>query len=149
MSEQSRRSFVAALLAGIGLAVSYLVFAGYAVAYLFPPPVRRQTARLFLGRRDSFPAGSATPVVDQKGRTLLVIAGDGALEAFDTRCPHLGCRVHWEPDHQRFICPCHQGVFDAAGRAVSGPPADAGQSLTRLPLDVDTASGTVFLRAEG
>jgi Rieske Fe-S protein len=148
MTDRTRRGFVAALLAGVALVASYGVFAAYAVAYLFPPRDQRRAARLFLGRRDGFPDGSAKAVVDQKGRTLLVLSRDGGLEAFDTRCPHLGCRVHWEPDRQRFFCPCHQGVFDAAGRAVSGPPADAGQSLARLPLDIDPASGTVFLRGE-
>ena len=148
MAEQTRRGFLAALLAGIGLVASYGVFAAYGIAYLFPPPSRRRAARLFAGRRADFPDGSAISVVDQKGRSLLILARGGRLEAFDTRCPHLGCRVHWEADHERFVCPCHLGMFDVAGTAISGPPAEAGQSLTRVPLDVDQTSGTVFLRGD-
>jgi cytochrome b6-f complex iron-sulfur subunit len=147
-NDRSRRGFLAALSAGLGLAASYGLLAGYALAYLFPPPSRRKPARLFVGRRSDFPDGSVKPIVDQRGRTVLVLARATGLEAFDTRCPHLGCRVHWEAEHQQFVCPCHQGIFDADGKAIAGPPADAGQSLTRVPLDVDRASGTVFLSEE-
>jgi Rieske Fe-S protein len=143
-----RRGFLARVLAGAGLALSYGLLGAYALAYLFPPRARGGAARLFVGRRPDFAPGSARPFVDQKGRTLLILAGEAALEAFDTRCPHLGCKVHWEADKQRFFCPCHNGVFDRTGVAIAGPPADAGQSLARVPLDVDAASGNVFLRGE-
>jgi Rieske Fe-S protein len=144
----SRRTFLTSLLAGLGLAASYGVLAAYAVAYLFPPHPRRTGRRLFVGRRQDFRAGTARPVIDQKGRSLIIVAREDRLEAFDTRCPHLGCRVHWEPEHERFFCPCHQGVFDAAGVATAGPPATAAQSLARVPLEVDAVSGTVFLTSE-
>ncbi|NIP14431.1 MAG: Rieske 2Fe-2S domain-containing protein [Pseudomonadales bacterium] len=57
--------------------------------------------------------------------------------ALSSTCPHLGCQVHWEPQNDRYFCPCHNGVFDPAGAGVSGPPGDAGQSLPRYPLRVD------------
>jgi Rieske Fe-S protein len=147
MGEIGRREFLARLAARVGLAASYGLLAAYAVAYLFPPPARRRAQRLFVGRRDDFPPGTARPFVDQKGRTLVILADQAGLEAFDTRCPHLGCKVHWEPDRQRFFCPCHHGVFDRRGVAVAGPPAEAGQSLDRVPLEVDAATGTVFFGA--
>ena len=56
--------------------------------------------------------------------------------ALSSTCPHLGCQVHWEPQNTRFFCPCHNGVFDPTGRAVSGPPAEAGHSLPRYALEV-------------
>jgi Rieske Fe-S protein len=37
-------------------------------------------------------------------------------------CTHLGCRVRWIADQESFFCPCHNGVFDAQGSVVSGPP---------------------------
>ena len=46
---------------------------------------------------------------------------------------------------QRFFCPCHRGVFDPNGVAVSGPPADAGQSLSSIPLEVDEKSGVIYI----
>jgi Rieske Fe-S protein len=147
MAGSTRRGFVARILAGVGLAASYGVFAAYALAYLFPPPARRRARRLFIGRVSDFAAGTARPFVDQRGRALLIVAGEGGLRAFDTRCPHLGCQVHWEANEQRFFCPCHNGVFDRDGVATAGPPAAAGQSLARAPLAVDPTSGTVFLEA--
>lgn len=37
-------------------------------------------------------------------------------------CTHQGCEVRWRADLERYRCPCHQGMFDAAGRPLSGPP---------------------------
>src|SRR6185295_15648157 len=60
----TRRGFLARALAGGGLLVSYGLFAAYAVAYLFPPPLRARAQRLFIGRRPDFAAGSARPYTD-------------------------------------------------------------------------------------
>lgn len=42
--------------------------------------------------------------------------------AISTRCTHLGCPVRYVQASQRFICPCHGGVYGAAGEVVGGPP---------------------------
>ncbi len=42
--------------------------------------------------------------------------------AISTRCAHLGCPVRYVPAAERFICPCHGGVYDAKGKVVGGPP---------------------------
>jgi Rieske Fe-S protein len=42
--------------------------------------------------------------------------------AITTRCAHLGCPVRYIEASQRFICPCHGGVYDFRGARVSGPP---------------------------
>jgi len=42
--------------------------------------------------------------------------------AVSDRCAHLGCPVRWVPAAERFICPCHGGVYDLLGRPVGGPP---------------------------
>jgi len=42
--------------------------------------------------------------------------------AISTRCAHLGCPVNYVPAAQRFICPCHGGVYDKQGKVVGGPP---------------------------
>ncbi|MBX5469593.1 MAG: ubiquinol-cytochrome c reductase iron-sulfur subunit [Thermoleophilaceae bacterium] len=42
--------------------------------------------------------------------------------AISTRCMHLGCPVRYVQASQRFICPCHGGVYDAEGKVVGGPP---------------------------
>ncbi len=42
--------------------------------------------------------------------------------AISTRCMHLGCPVRYVDASQRFICPCHGGVYDFTGKVVGGPP---------------------------
>ena len=42
--------------------------------------------------------------------------------AISTRCMHLGCPVSYKPAAQRFICPCHGGVYDFEGKVAGGPP---------------------------
>jgi menaquinol-cytochrome c reductase iron-sulfur subunit len=42
--------------------------------------------------------------------------------AITTKCSHVGCPVRWIPAAERFVCPCHGGVYDLLGRVVSGPP---------------------------
>jgi menaquinol-cytochrome c reductase iron-sulfur subunit len=42
--------------------------------------------------------------------------------AISTRCAHLGCPVRWVAPAQRFVCPCHGGVYDAEGQVEGGPP---------------------------
>jgi len=42
--------------------------------------------------------------------------------AISTRCMHLGCPVRYVEAAQRFICPCHGGVYDKVGRVSGGPP---------------------------
>jgi len=45
-----------------------------------------------------------------------------AFIAISSRCAHLGCPVRWVDAAERFICPCHGGVYDLLGRRVGGPP---------------------------
>ena len=42
--------------------------------------------------------------------------------AVSTRCAHLGCPVRYVEAAQRFICPCHGGVYDFQGKRTGGPP---------------------------
>jgi hypothetical protein len=42
--------------------------------------------------------------------------------AISTRCAHLGCPVRYIQASERFVCPCHGGVYDAQGKVVGGPP---------------------------
>jgi menaquinol-cytochrome c reductase iron-sulfur subunit len=42
--------------------------------------------------------------------------------AITSRCAHVGCPVRWVDAAERFICPCHGGVYDLLGRPVGGPP---------------------------
>ena len=42
--------------------------------------------------------------------------------AISSRCMHLGCPVRFTDAAQRFICPCHGGVYNFEGKVDGGPP---------------------------
>jgi menaquinol-cytochrome c reductase iron-sulfur subunit len=42
--------------------------------------------------------------------------------AISTRCAHLGCPVRYIQASQKFVCPCHGGVYGFAGQVEGGPP---------------------------
>ncbi|MBA3914110.1 MAG: ubiquinol-cytochrome c reductase iron-sulfur subunit [Acidobacteriales bacterium] len=56
--------------------------------------------------------------------------GDGQLKVISAICPHLGCSVSWQANTDKFVCPCHGGVFKSDGENVSGPPPRAMDALT-------------------
>jgi Rieske Fe-S protein len=42
--------------------------------------------------------------------------------AISTRCAHLGCPVAYKTAAQKFICPCHGGIYGFQGEVLGGPP---------------------------
>lgn len=36
-------------------------------------------------------------------------------------CPHMGCRLEWNPEEGSYDCPCHGSRFDGEGRLIDGP----------------------------
>ena len=72
------------------------------------------------------------PDVGEAGKTTVYIrrrdpARDTKLTQFpyvaiSTRCAHLGCPVRYVQAAERFICPCHGGVYQFDGKVAGGPP---------------------------
>ena len=92
-----------------------------------------------VGPPSDFSPDTYTPVtftltgnVGEAGKTLAYVrkrnvAIDGPkypdeFVAISTRCAHLGCPVRWVVPAERFVCPCHGGVYNALGEVVGGPP---------------------------
>ena len=46
----------------------------------------------------------------------------GQLGVLSAVCPHLGCSVSWHGAKNKFVCPCHNGLFAADGKLQGGPP---------------------------
>jgi len=42
--------------------------------------------------------------------------------ALSSRCAHLGCPVRYVEAAERFVCPCHGGVYNFRGQVAGGPP---------------------------
>ena len=130
-----------------GLTGGYGGFALVAGRYLYPsrPP---RTLRQFVARVDGMQVGDSLLYRAPSGDSINVTrqgpeATAGDFAALSSTCPHLGCRVHWEPAHNRYFCPCHNGVFDPSGVGTGGPPGEAGQSLPQYPLEV--RDGLIFI----
>lgn len=147
MSNLSRRSWLSSVLMIGGLAVSYGVLAVQGLLFLLPERIKSRTRKLYTGNVDQYEKGSVRTFYDLEGNLVLVTRTEQGFRAYSSTCPHLGCRVHWEADKKRFLCPCHNGVFDESGAAISGPPADDGQSLIPVSIQVDK-SGAVFMEVK-
>jgi quinol---cytochrome c reductase iron-sulfur subunit, bacillus type len=62
--------------------------------------------------------------------------------ALSSRCMHLGCPVRWVDAAERFICPCHGGVYNIRGQVAGGPPV---RPLDRFYTRFNSATGLVEL----
>jgi len=51
------------------------------------------------------------------------------VRAHSLWCTHLGCEVRWNGEKKRYLCPCHEGQYDARGYPVAGPPPRRLQEL--------------------
>jgi menaquinol-cytochrome c reductase iron-sulfur subunit len=62
--------------------------------------------------------------------------------ALSSRCMHLGCPVRFVAAAERFICPCHGGVYDFRGMVAGGPPV---RPLDRFYTRMNEQTGLVEL----
>jgi quinol---cytochrome c reductase iron-sulfur subunit, bacillus type len=62
--------------------------------------------------------------------------------ALSSRCMHLGCPVRFVAAAERFICPCHGGVYDFRGMVAGGPPV---RPLDRFYTRLNKTTGLVEL----
>ena len=90
------------------------------------------------------------PDVGEAGKTTIYVrrrdpARDTKLKKYpyvviSTRCAHLGCPVRYVQAAERFICPCHGGVYEFDGKVAGGPPV---RPLDRFETKVE--SGRVLV----
>ncbi|MGD9555542.1 MAG: ubiquinol-cytochrome c reductase iron-sulfur subunit [Mangrovibacterium sp.] len=74
---------------------------------------------------------------------LLIHLPDGEWRAFEQKCTHLSCAVHYVAENDRIECPCHKGFFNSrTGDVIEGPPPRP------LPqLEVVRKDGKIFVRS--
>jgi menaquinol-cytochrome c reductase iron-sulfur subunit len=123
---------------GIAAAAFALPALGFAVGPIFKKtPHTWQTVGAVsdFNEDNYFPVTFAlTPGIGEAGKTTAYVRkfnpkidtdpydGDTSYIAISSRCAHLGCPVRWVDAAERFICPCHGGVYDLLGKRVGGPP---------------------------
>ena len=130
----------AQLAGGVAVAMIALPGLGFALGPLFEDtiPTRWQD----VGPEDDFSDESyvpkvisLVPQVGDAGKTTIyvrkfngqkdkVVKGEDPQPyvAISTRCAHLGCPVRYIQASQKFVCPCHGGVYGFQGQVEGGPP---------------------------
>jgi menaquinol-cytochrome c reductase iron-sulfur subunit len=152
----TRRRFMTVTANGAG-AVATAAFVLPALGFAIGPIFKRNGLSWQpIGTTDQFTETNYIPVIitlqpeigDAGKSTAYIRKKDPAIDtdpadrdspyiAISDRCVHLGCPVRWVPASERFLCPCHGGVYDLLGRRVSGPPPrPLDRFYTRLNGDV-------------
>ena len=154
--DPGRRRFLTALL-GAGSALIGSILAWPAAQYVLDPLLRvsGQKGRwVRVSKLDSLAEDQpvSVPVIgeqvdawtraDQQRLGLVWLRRKGEqVVALNAECPHLGCKVGYDPDKKTFACPCHDSAFSADGERKGGP---APRSMD--PLDVRVVDGQVEVR---
>lgn len=87
-----------------------------------PKPIALRIAR----------SDGAAEVIER--RILYLVRSGDSVRALDSTCTHLGCRTRFNAGTKRIECPCHGGIYDAAGRVIGGPPPSP---LHTLPARIE------------
>ncbi len=135
LGSASRAAMVAGLVGGYG---GFVAVAG---RFLYPSRTDESIWQ-FVTEAAGLEVGESIRYRGPSGETINITrrsreGGVADFIALSSTCPHLGCQVRWEAQNNRFFCPCHNGIFDASGKATGGPPGEAGQSLGRYELRVE------------
>lgn len=118
-SNLSRRNF---LKLGLGALVSAAALESGMMGFMFLKSRANETeveGVVNAGSQESFLPGSITEF--KQAGFFILCTEDQQLLAISSRCPHLGCSVIWQPEENRFICPCHASSFDKFGDFQSRP----------------------------
>jgi menaquinol-cytochrome c reductase iron-sulfur subunit len=67
-------------------------------------------------------SGKTTVYVRRYSKAIDGKTTDQPYVAISNRCMHLGCPVRYVQAAERFICPCHGGVYGPLGQVAGGPP---------------------------
>ena len=142
---------------GIAAAAFILPSVGFALGPVFEEV--EQSWRP-VGPPENFPADTYVPKVitlvardvGEAGKTTIYVRRsdperdrdklEQSYVAISTRCTHVGCPVRYVQASERFICPCHGGVYGFDGKVEGGPPV---RPLDRFEAKVE--NGRVLVGA--
>ena len=122
------------LLLGSGVLASIASFIYPAIRYIIPPAVAESTSHSVVAAKVGELKNNSGKIFKFGSQpALLVRTADGEYRAFSAVCTHLSCTVQYRADLQEIWCACHNGLYDLAGRNVSGPPP---RPLERFAVNV-------------
>jgi cytochrome b6-f complex iron-sulfur subunit len=119
---QDRRTALGWLLGG-GITASLASFLYPVIKFINPPDVPEASVNeVVAGNVREFKPGSGKIVKFGSKPVLLIRLGESDWRAFSAVCTHLNCTVQYQEARGQIWCACHNGLYDMAGRVVSGPP---------------------------
>jgi len=132
--DQSRRRWLTYLL-GTSLGASLVSFLYPVLRYVVPPVSSEPSLseiELDVKATDILP--NSGRIVPFSGKPVILFrTAAGELKALTATCSHLACTVQFRGDRSDIWCACHNGVYDANGTNISGPPP---RPLTKLDVAV-------------
>ncbi len=134
--DPGRRKTLGVIIGVLNAAVAIPIL-GPVLGFISAPLARRQEPQWVSVLNDAELGEGSTQEVDfslvvkdgfrtsNRRYSIYVHRSADGVKAFFPSCTHLGCRVEYQEDNERYFCPCHGGVFSADGAVVAGPPPRA------------------------
>ncbi|MCY7390071.1 MAG: cytochrome b6-f complex iron-sulfur subunit [Leptolyngbyaceae cyanobacterium CAN_BIN12] len=81
--------------------------------------------------------------------TYVIVQEDKSIASFGLNaiCTHLGCVVPWNPNENKFICPCHGSQYNNEGKVVRGP-APLSLALVHAAVEEDKIAFTPWAETD-
>ncbi|HIK16750.1 MAG TPA: cytochrome b6-f complex iron-sulfur subunit [Leptolyngbyaceae cyanobacterium M33_DOE_097] len=81
--------------------------------------------------------------------TYIIVKEDKSLADFGLNavCTHLGCVVPWNPNENKFMCPCHGSQYNSEGKVVRGP-APLSLALVHATVEEDKLTFTQWTETD-
>jgi Rieske Fe-S protein len=132
--QHSRRRWITYLL-GTSLGAAFVSFLYPVLRYLVPPVSSEPSlSEIELDVKASDIPNNSGRIVPFAGKPVILFrTATGELKALTATCTHLACTVQYRTDRNDIWCACHNGVYDANGTNISGPPP---RPLTKLEVAV-------------
>src|SRR5579862_907494 len=116
------RRWVNFLLGG-GVLASLASFLYPAFRYIIPPSVPESTSRSVVAAKVNELKRNSSKIFQFGSKpALLIRTANDEYKAISAVCTHLSCKVQYREDLHQVWCACHNGLYDAEGRNISGPP---------------------------
>jgi menaquinol-cytochrome c reductase iron-sulfur subunit len=154
-AERSRRRFLETIVAAFSALMGIILGIPFVAALIGPAGRLKKISFSPVAAVDSFPVGkpldatftelSRDAFIQQEVVHHIWVIRHSASEVtvFSPICPHLGCHYNWDPQSQRFMCPCHGSIFTIDGQVAGGP---APRPLDTLPSEIK--EGRLFVEWE-
>ncbi len=144
-TESTRRRFYVSFIYGLAAVIGGTLSVPAFVYLFFPPKAKSAAEWVDAGDLSKIPVNAPQEVVFQRKRVdgwkitaekstaWVVKTPSNEVVAFSPICTHLGCSIHWDDPTKKFVCPCHNSVFNMDGTVVGGP---APRPLDRFEVKV-------------